>query len=67
MTDQGVFRKGWGNRMARIKTAPRQPIGADPEDVTENRALFAKDTDRQAAIEKQRKRIRRALLKRAAK
>lgn len=44
-----------------LRPSPRQPINADPDDATENRALFSKDAERQAAIEVHKKRVAKAL------
>lgn len=56
-----------GVQGGKLRTALRQPIDATVDDATENRVLFARDKERQAAIRKQARRIRRELLKRSAK
>jgi hypothetical protein len=57
----GAQRGGTGCRRARIRTALRQPIDKGLEVEMENRALFAHDPERLAAIEVQKRRIAREL------
>ena len=48
----------------RLRTTLRQPIDASLAPEMENRALFAHDAERQAAIEGQKRRVARELKRR---
>jgi hypothetical protein len=57
----GILRHGWAKEARETRLVSREPIDKSSDPESENRALFAGDAKRQAAIEKQRRRIAKAI------